>query len=125
MLAATIAALTAASIARFGKKRKWWLKAHRAINLGALVLALSGFGVAFFMVGSSQGPHFRVPHAILGGIAILFILSVPALGFLIFRTKGKEKVARLRRIHRIAGRVALLLMVSAVLAGFVLIGVLG
>jgi hypothetical protein len=75
-------------------------------------------------VQSSGGPHFRVSHAIFGGVALLFMIAMPSLGFMIFKSKDKIKAARLRLAHRWLGRSAAIFCCSAVIAGLVLIGVL-
>lgn len=122
MSAAALAMITAATIARFLKKKKWWLKAHRALNLIAVILALGGLIAAAISVQTSGGPHFRVRHAFYGLAALLFLLASPALGFAIFKTKDKTKIAGLKKIHRWMGRITILLMLGAALAGFALIG---
>ncbi len=124
MATATAAMLAAIVVARFFRKKKWWLKAHKSLNLAAVGLALSGFVLALIMVQSSGGPHFRVSHAVFGGVALLFLISMPFLGFMIFKSKDKKKTARLRIAHRWLGRLAAILCCVAVVAGLFLIGVL-
>jgi len=124
MATATAAMLAAIIVARFFRKKKWWLRAHKSLNLAAVGLAFSGFVLAFIMVQSSGGPHFRVSHAIFGGVALLFMIAMPSLGLMIFKSKDKKKTARLRIAHRWLGRLAAILCCFAVVAGLVLIGVL-
>ncbi|MFA6366095.1 MAG: hypothetical protein WCX13_02775 [Candidatus Hydrogenedentales bacterium] len=124
MATATAAMLAAVVVARFFRKKKWWLKAHKSLNLAAVGLALSGFVLAFIMVQSSGGPHIRVSHAVFGGVALLFLIAMPCLGFMIFKSKDREKTARLRIAHRWLGRLAAILCCAAAVAGLFLIGVL-
>jgi len=109
-------------IAKFFKSRKWWLKTHRTLNIAGVLLAVSAFLAAAVMVGQSGGPHFRVPHAVVGGIILLLLLGTPALGYTIFKSKGKEKIAGLKMLHRWSGRITLTGMLAAATLGFLLIG---
>lgn len=122
MSAAALAMMTAAVIARFLKTKKWWLKTHRALNVIAVILALVGLVVAAVSVQASGGPHFRVRHAFYGLAAILFLLASPALGFSIFKTKDKTRIAGMKKLHRWMGRITIVLMLGTALAGFALIG---
>ncbi|TXT50401.1 MAG: membrane protein [Spirochaetes bacterium] len=123
MAAATLVMLGAIVIARYFKKKKWWLKAHKALNGASLALALGGFAAAFSMVQESGGPHFRVGHGVVGFIALLLALATPVLGFAIFKTKDKKRIPLLKQSHRWLGRLVALGMASAAILGLSLIGV--
>ena len=124
MSAAALSMLTGIAMARYFRKKKWWLKAHKTLNIASLVLALTGFAVAAAMVQASGGPHFRVVHAILGLVGLLLFLSTPLLGFRIFKIKGKERIARLKTAHRWLGRLTVSMVLVAALAGLLLTGIL-
>ena len=116
--------LTGIAAAHYFRKRKWWLKAHKTLNIAGLVLALGGFAVAAAMVQASGGPHFRVTHAVLGLVGLLLFLSTPFLGFMIFKVKGKEKTAKLKIAHRWLGRLTASMLLISALAGLLLAGIL-
>lgn len=125
LMGASAASMAAAiAIARYFRKKKWWLKLHKSLNLAAVGLALAGLAVAAVMVQSSGGPHFRVGHALIGGGALILVLGVPGLGFLIFKSKDKARTARLRLVHRWMGRLTAILYGAAAVAGLILIGVI-
>lgn len=121
---AFIAMSTAIVIARFFKTKKWWLKVHKALNLAAVIFALTGFVFAFLMVQSNGGPHIRVPHAILGLTTLLLLLLMPILGQAMFRVRDKKKIPFLKKLHRYAGRLTALMFTATILAGLLLIGIL-
>ncbi len=124
MSTAALSMLTGIVAARYFRKKKWWLKAHKTLNIAGLVLALAGFAVAAAMVQASGGPHFRVTHAVLGLVGLLLLLSTPFLGFKIFKVKGKEKIARLKTAHRWLGRLTASMLLISALAGLLLAGIL-
>lgn len=124
MAAAAAMMLSAIIVAHYYRKKKWWLKAHKALNLAAVGFALAGFAIAAIMVQSTGGPHFRVTHAIFGGLALLLLVIMPSLGFLIFRSKDKKKTTRLKTAHRWLGRLTATLIGAAAIAGLILVGIL-
>lgn len=111
-------------IARFFKSKKWWLKAHKTLNLAAVIFALSGFLFAFLMVQLSGGPHIRVPHAFLGLSTLILLLLMPILGQAIFRIRDKNKIPLLKKAHRYTGRLTAVMFTATSLAGLFLVGVL-
>jgi len=121
---AFIAMSSAIVIARFFKSKKWWVKAHKALNLAAVLFALAGFVFAFLMVQSSGGPHIRVPHAILGLSTLILLLLMPVLGQAIFKIRDKKKIPVLKKAHRYAGRLTAAMFTATILAGLLLIGIL-
>jgi len=123
MTAAVVSMVAAIAIARYFRRKNWWLKAHKALNLAAVGLMLTSFVVAAIMVQSSGGPHFRVTHAIFGSLALILSAAMPSLGFMIFRSKDKTRTTRLKLAHRWMGRVTALLCGAAAIAGLSLIGV--
>jgi uncharacterized protein YacL len=124
MATALASMLVGISTAHFLKTKKWWLKAHKSLNLIAAASLVFGAITAFLMVQSSGGPHFRVPHAFLGITAIVASIAMPALGFSIFKAKGKEIISGRKRLHRWAGRGVSLALGLTALSGLVLAGIL-
>ncbi|MDH7483226.1 MAG: hypothetical protein QHH01_01210 [Spirochaetales bacterium] len=118
MTTASVAMLCAIAIARYGKQRKWWLKAHKALNGIAAGLVIAGAIAGFFMVRSFGGPHLAVPHAWLGALVIMLTLCMPILGYAIFKTSNRNSIPTLKRVHRWLGRITMLLMVLTVLIGY-------
>ncbi len=125
LMGGSLAAMVAAvAVARFFRKKKWWLKAHKRLNSAGVILALCGMALAFGMVQSSGGPHLRVGHGIAGFATILLALAMPALGYSMLRQKDKKRIAALKLIHRWAGRLTILAMAGTVIAGLSLIGII-
>jgi len=124
MSAAALTMFSGIVAAHYFRKKKWWLKVHKTLNIASVVLALSGFAVAAAMVQASGGPHFRVTHAIFGIAGLFLLLSTPLMGFMIFRLKGKEKIARLKTVHRWLGRLTASMIAVSAIAGLVLVGIL-
>jgi len=122
MSAAFLAMAAGILIARFLKKKKWWLKAHKGLNMAAVALALVGIVIIAVSVQDSGGPHFRVSHAYYGAAALSLLLLSPFLGFAMFKTKDKTKIPRIKQLHRWSGRMTILLMAAAIIAGFSLMG---
>lgn len=118
MTTASVSLLCAIVIARYGKQHKWWLKAHKALNGLAVGLVMAGAIAGFLMVRSFGGPHLAVPHAWLGALVIVLALSMPILGYAIFKTRNRKAVPTLKLVHRWLGRITMLLMVLTVLVGY-------
>jgi hypothetical protein len=110
-------------IARYLKKKKWWLGAHRVFGIVGAALGASGLGVAVFMVAAASGIHLRIVHSWIGLIAILLFLLAPFLGQAFLKAK-KEKKPFFRLAHRWGGRFALLLMLAAIVLGLFQSGII-
>lgn len=124
LVTAFVTMAAAIVIAHFFKNKKWWLKAHKTLNLIAFLFALLGFVFAFLMVQESGGPHIRVPHAILGSTTLVLFIIMPILGQVIFKIRDRKKILLLKKVHRYAGRLTALLFTATILAGLFLIGIL-
>jgi hypothetical protein len=122
MLLGFIMMLTGILIAKTMKKKDWWFKAHKTLNSIGSILAIIGLIMAIYMVTESGSGHFRVPHAILGGVTITLLILSPILGFALM--KGTKKTEKLRPVHRWIGRIAITLMLIVVVMGYSLVGVL-
>jgi len=109
-------------IARFMRKKPWWLRSHKALGIcGVLSIAL-GFSTAVNMVAASGDEHFDVLHAYVGAVVILAATATPVLGQLQFVLK--ERRAEIRKIHRWAGAITLILISLNIISGLVLAGVI-
>jgi hypothetical protein len=106
-------------IARYMKNRHWWLKAHKTMGISGAIVAISGLVMAMYMVSLSTGVHFRVPHAYLGSIIIIFVVMTPILGYAQF--KSVSEAVKIRTIHRWSGRITLVLILLNILSGLSLV----
>lgn len=109
-------------IALFMKKKRWWLKAHKGINILATIFAILGLIMAFYMVAEASGDHFRVPHAYVGLITIIFVIISPILGFKMLNPQSPSK--KLRAVHRAIGRITIILMLVNILIGLSVAGII-
>jgi len=119
MTAGFLVLLTGGAAARYAKRRRWWLRAHRGLGWGGVALVLAGFAAIF--MGKGEG-HFQVPHGWLGVVVVLLAVATPVLGHLSFIMR--EKSATLRIVHRWSGRVTLALMGLNILSGLFITGIL-
>lgn len=110
-------------IARSLKKKKWWLKTHRALGNTGAALGAVGLGIAVYMVAVKSGIHFRIVHSWFGLFAFLLILLSPIFGQTFLKAK-KERKPFFRLTHRLVGRFALLIMLAAVVLGLIQAGIL-
>jgi len=68
------------TVARFLRKKRFWLRAHRALGLsGASSIGL-GFLTALYMVSDFGGDHFAVLHAYVGAVTVFLSAMTPTLG---------------------------------------------
>lgn len=109
-------------IARFLRKKKWWLKVHRILGILSALSTGLGLGAIIVFVENSGGRHLSIPHAWVGLVAILGAVSVPILGQAFLKLKGKKQA--LRFLHRWSGRVTVTLMGIAAFMGLKILGVL-
>ncbi|UCG68420.1 MAG: hypothetical protein JSV09_11475 [Thermoplasmata archaeon] len=114
--------LTGVIIAKAFKKRKWWLKTHKMLGIVGAILSILGLIMGFIMVQLSSGEHFRVPHAYVGFLAIIFAVLTLGLGFAQFKVKKNRK--KIRMIHRWSGRITLVLMLLNIIFGLSLVGII-
>ncbi len=121
MLIASAGLLTAVPVARFLRRKGWWLKVHRRLGLGSVAFLAAGFLAAIVLVSSSGQPHFGSLHPRLGGLTLSGAVLTPVLGFSVFRFP--VHAAGIRRIHRLSGRLTAILTMVTVLSGLLLIGI--
>lgn len=108
----------AMTCARYLKRKRWWLKAHRLLGIAGAAITLSGITVAVYMVSASAG--LQPPgglHAYIGIIVSFMVLFTPVLGFLQMKKKDK----RLRVIHRWSGRMTIALMTINAYLGWMIV----
>lgn len=104
-------------IARYFKKKKWWLKAHRILGILGALQVWVGFAAAVLMVARAGGEHFDVFHAYLGLAVILLATATSVMGQ---RTLHKPAPG-LRNVHRWSGRATLVLWLVNAALGIALV----
>jgi hypothetical protein len=109
-----------AFIARFMKKKPWWLRTHRAIAITGVIVFLIAITAIALQITLTERPHLRVPHSWVGLVALVFVLLAPALGLLQF--KIKNMAVKLRLFHRWSGRTTICLMILNIVLGLLLVG---
>lgn len=114
--------VTAASFPAFRKGKPGWLGNHQILASAGTVLSIAAFATAYLMVGSSGGPHLRVPHAYLGAAVVIVMVLTYLLGHL--RLRMKPYILQAIALHRWTGRVLLLLMALTVISGLFTSGLL-
>ena len=108
--------LSALIVAMTQRKKRWWLKSHKAIGLTGVSLLLLGAIVAVAAVASTpEGHHLRTPHTWLGVLTVCAAIITPTLGLLQFRLP--QKVGTIRVVHRLFGRLLNLMTPITILLG--------
>jgi hypothetical protein len=96
-------AFLALVVAMTQRKKRWWLKRHKAIGLTGGSLILLGAVAAIAAVASTpEGNHLRTPHTWLGALTVCVAIITPTLGLLQF--KIPHRVGTIRVVHRLFGR---------------------
>ncbi|HOD35928.1 MAG TPA: hypothetical protein PLR20_10640 [Syntrophales bacterium] len=110
------------AVARFMRKKRFWLRAHRALGLSGASLIGLGFLTALYMVNEFGDEHFAVLHARVGALTVFLSFMTPALGQLqiVFRSRAAD----IRNWHRWSGAMTLLMVFLTILTGLVQAGVL-
>lgn len=109
-------------IARFMRKKPWWLRSHRALGICGVLSIVLGFATAVYMVAESGDEHFDVLHAYVGAVVILAAMATPILGQLQFTLKNRR--TELRNAHRWSGAMTLILIPLNIISGLVLAGII-
>lgn len=104
------------------KKKPWWFKGHKALGALGGSLMVAGVLTAAYMIASSGGTQFRVPHAWLGLTVIVLIITSLSLGMVFVYSRQLKKMARLP--HLWLGRGIALLEVIEIVLGLVLVGLI-
>jgi len=103
-------------VAMTQRRKRWWLKIHKAIGLtGGSFMVLGAITAVAAVASTPEGHHLRTPHTWLGVLTVLTAIIAPALGLLQFRIP--HKAATLRVVHRLSGRLLNLMAPIAILLG--------
>ncbi len=120
MTATVLSLMAGVSMAMFGRKKKNWLKIHKALNTAGMIGALTGAALAFTNIVTSGGRHLAGLHQWIGLAAILLCGFTLCLGYYSF--KAKNKIA-IRAMHRWSGRASIIALFAALVLGLQMIGV--
>jgi len=109
-------------IARFFKRKVWWLKIHTLCGIVGAASVLTGFFAVVLDISLGGGQHFRIPHSYIGGAGVPLAIVAPILGFMQFKV-GKEFMG-IKQLHTWSGKTLLFLLLANSMVGFSLIGIL-
>ncbi|MCX8058440.1 MAG: hypothetical protein N3A58_03370 [Spirochaetes bacterium] len=96
-------------IAKFLRKKNWWLNIHKLLNQIKILLLIIGFSFGFYIVSISGMKHFSNIHGILGLTAFILMLIQSTFGFIITNNLLNKKLSKFninkafRFIHKKAG----------------------
>ena len=121
MATATIGIIAGVSAAMFFRKKKNWLKIHKAVNSFSLLGVSAGIVMAFIYVSGTKDEHINGLHQIFGLTTFISAVATLLLGFYQFEAKNKLAV---RTTHRWLGRFSLLLFLTTITLGLILINIL-
>jgi hypothetical protein len=103
-------------VAMTQRRKRWWLKVHRAIGLtGGSFMVLGAITAVAAVASTPEGHHLRTPHTWLGVLTVSLAIITPALGLLQFRIP--QRAAVIRVYHRLFGRLLNLMAPIAILLG--------
>ena len=120
MILAFCIMLAGGIIARFMKKKIWWLKVHRSLGITGAIFFIVAILAIVLQIMLTEREHFRIIHSWIGFIAFVFAMLTPALGIL--QLKVRNKAVRLRSFHCWSGRIALCLMLINAFLGLSMMG---
>ena len=107
-------------IARFMKRKLWWLTIHKACGISGASCAVLGFCAVFLDIALARGQHLSIPHSYVGIAAVILAVAAPVLGLMQFRFR--EHIRAVKGLHIWSGRIALILMLINIIVGFSLMG---
>jgi hypothetical protein len=122
MLAGFFSMMSGATVAMFLRRKRWWLRFHKAVGILGVVSVLFGLAAVISMITFSGGEHFEGAHTYLGAVTAIFAVVTPVLGTLQFSVKVHS--AKIRAMHRWSGRVTLLFAVVTIITGLQIVGIL-
>ncbi len=120
MILALCIMLAGAVIARFMKKKTWWLKVHQSLGITGAIFLIAALFAIVLQITLPEREHFRVIHSWIGFVAFVFAVLTPTLGIL--QLKIRSVTTRLRGLHRWSGRVTLCLILINILLGLLMMG---
>jgi hypothetical protein len=110
------------AIVRLMRRKRWWLKAHRALGITGAVIVVCGLFAEALHISLAGMQHLKVPHAYVGIVAVFLALVTPVLGHLQF--KFPRSVTLLKRLHVTAGGTLLVLVAINIILGLSIAGII-
>ncbi len=110
-------------VARYLKKRRWWLKTHRTLEIWGVILGIIGIIAAEYLLFSTSVNHLRIIHSYFGAAAVIALICTPIIGQLILKGQ-RERKPFFRMFHRWLGRSALFLTFISIILGLFQINIL-
>lgn len=102
------------------KQKKYGTYSHAAFNDVAILAAVAGLVVIEYNKIAHHGTHFVSPHAILGLITYILVVTQALVGITSYFTPalygGVDQAKALYKYHRVGGYVTLLFMLATVCA---------
>ena len=121
MLAGFFSMMSGATVAMFLRRKRWWLRFHKAFGILGAVSVLFGLAAVVSMITFSGGEHFEGAHMYLGAVTGVFVFITPLLGTLQFKVQGYS--GEIRVMHRWSGRFTLVFAVITIISGLQLVGI--
>jgi hypothetical protein len=121
MLAGFFSMMSGATAAMFLRRKRWWLRFHKAAGILGAASVLFGLVAVISMITFSGGEHFGGTHTYLGAVTAIFTVVTPLLGTLQFKVQGYS--GEIRVMHRWSGRFTLLFAVITIISGLQLVGI--
>ena len=116
MAAGFLLVFSALIVAMTQRRKRWWLKIHKAIGLtGGSFLLLGAITAVAAVASTPEGHHLRTPHTWLGVLTVSAAVITPVLGLMQFRIPQKARIIRV--VHRFFGRLLNLIAPIAILLG--------
>ncbi|NLH90716.1 MAG: hypothetical protein GX469_10435, partial [Treponema sp.] len=81
-----------------------------------------GIIVAIIMVTPGYGVQLPLVHHLLGLLTLVLLIIEPILGFSIFKSKDKQRIASLKKTHRIIGRITPIMYIVTMIAIELVVG---
>ncbi len=120
MFAASLCLLAGVGLARFGRKRRFWLKGHKNLNGAGGLLLTAGGVMAFVNIILTGSDHLAELHHRIGFIALMLTFLTVFLGFYSLKASNKSVF---RAVHRWSGRLSPIAILAALTLGLSMIGI--
>ncbi len=120
MLAASLCLLAGVGLARFGRKRRFWLKGHKNLNGAGGLLLTAGGVMAFVNIILTGSDHLAELHHRIGFIALMLTFLTVFLGLYSLKASNKSVF---RAVHRWSGRLSPIAILAALTLGLSMIGI--
>jgi steroid 5-alpha reductase family enzyme len=114
--------LCGALVARYMKKKRWWVKTHRAMVMSGVCAVIVAIILMAIQITLTERAHFRIAHSYIGAGVALIAMATLTMGYL--QLKRFSRAAALKVVHRFSGRLTLLLMFVNLLIGLKVVGII-